>query len=72
MIMDRVGAVGDKNWKFTVVPHERHDHRGVHHGAARPCSGTCDTTPGSQIICTRRQRQRGRHLRQHPVVEGVA
>ena len=34
MVMDRVGAVGTKNWKFTSYRTNGHDHRGVHHGSA--------------------------------------
>ncbi len=52
MVMDRVGAVGAKNWKFTSY---RTDGTVIAVCTMAPpiaCSGTCDTTPGSQITCT--------------------
>jgi hypothetical protein len=51
MVMDRVGAVGAKNWKFTSY---RTDGSIIAVCTMAPpvaCSGTCDTTPGSQISC---------------------
>jgi hypothetical protein len=52
MIMDRVGAVGDKNWKFTA--YRTNGTIIVVCTIAPPvaCSGACDSTPGSQIACT--------------------
>ncbi|HEY7372526.1 MAG TPA: metallophosphoesterase [Polyangia bacterium] len=52
MVMDRVGAVGDKNWKFTSYRTDGSIIAVCTMGAPVPCSGTCDTTPGSQINCT--------------------
>ncbi len=52
MVMDRVGAVGDKNWKFTSY---RTDGTVIAVCTMAPpvaCSGVCDSTPGSQITCT--------------------
>jgi len=52
MVMDRVGPVGAKNWKFTSY---RTDGSIIAVCTMAPpvaCSGTCDTTPGSQISCT--------------------
>jgi hypothetical protein len=52
MVMDRVGAVGAKNWKFTSY---RTNGTVIAVCSMAPpiaCSGTCDTTPGSQITCT--------------------
>jgi hypothetical protein len=52
MVMDRVGAVGQKNWKFTSY---RTDGTIIAVCSMAPpiaCSGTCDTTPGTQITCT--------------------
>jgi hypothetical protein len=51
MVMDRVGMVGDKNWKFTAY---RTNGTIIAVCTMAPpigCSGTCDTTPGSQISC---------------------
>jgi hypothetical protein len=52
MVMDRVGAVGAKNWKFTSY---RTNGTVIAVCSMAPpiaCSGVCDTTPGSQITCT--------------------
>jgi hypothetical protein len=52
MVMDRVGAVGAKSWKFSSY---RTDGTLIAAcGMAPPiaCSGVCDTTPGTQITCT--------------------
>jgi hypothetical protein len=52
MVMDRVGAVGQKNWKFTSY---RTNGTIIAICTMAPpvaCSGTCDSTPGSQITCT--------------------
>ena len=52
MVMDRVGAVGAKNWKFTSY---RTNGTIIAVCAMAPpvaCSGVCDSTPGSQITCT--------------------
>jgi hypothetical protein len=52
MIMDRVGNVGDKNWKFTSYRTDGSIIAVCTLAAPITCSGTCDTTPGSQIACT--------------------
>jgi hypothetical protein len=52
MIMDRVGAVGDRNWKFTSYRTDGSIIAVCTLAAPITCSGTCDTTPGSQISCT--------------------
>ena len=52
MVMDRVGAVGAKNWKFWSY---RTDGTLIAVCDMAPpvaCSGVCDSTPGSQITCT--------------------
>ncbi len=52
MVMDRVGAVGQKNWKFTSY---RTNGTVIAVCSMAPpiaCSGTCDSTPGTQITCT--------------------
>ena len=52
MVMDRVGAVGDKNWRFTSY---RTNGTVIAVCTMAPpgvFSGTCDSTPGSQIACT--------------------
>jgi hypothetical protein len=52
MVMDRVGAVGAKNWKFSSY---RTNGTLIAVCTMAPpvaCSGTCDSTPGSQITCT--------------------
>jgi Calcineurin-like phosphoesterase len=52
MVMDRVGAVGAKNWKFTAY---RTNGTVIAVCLMAPpvaCSGVCDSTPGSQITCT--------------------
>jgi hypothetical protein len=51
MIMDRVGAVGDKNWKFTSYRTDGSVIVVCTMAAPVACSGTCSTTPGSQISC---------------------
>jgi hypothetical protein len=52
MVMDRVGAVGDKNWKFTSYRTNGTIIAVCTMFPPSPCSGTCDSTPGSQITCT--------------------
>lgn len=52
MIMDRVGAVGDKNWKFTSYRTNGSIIAVCTLAPPAPCSGACDSTPGSQIACT--------------------
>jgi len=52
MVMDRVGTVGQKNWKFTSY---RTNGTVIAVCSMAPpvaCSGTCDSTPGTQITCT--------------------
>jgi len=51
LIMDRVGAVGDKNWKFTSYRTNGTVIAVCTLAPPVPCSGVCDTTPGSQISC---------------------
>ena len=51
MVMDRVGAVGDKNWKFTSYRTNGTIIAVCTMFPPSPCSGTCDTTPGSRISC---------------------
>jgi hypothetical protein len=52
MVMDRVGAVGDKNWKFTSYRTDGSVIAVCSMVAASACSGVCDSTPGSRISCT--------------------
>jgi hypothetical protein len=52
MVMDRVGSVGDKNWKFTSYRTNGTIIAVCTLAAPITCSGTCDSTPGSQITCT--------------------
>ncbi len=52
MVMDRVGAVGAKSWKFSSYRTNGTLIAVCTMGAAIPCSGVCDSTPGSQITCT--------------------
>ncbi|HTQ06484.1 MAG TPA: metallophosphoesterase [Polyangiaceae bacterium] len=52
MVMDRVGAVGDKNWKFTSYRTDGTVIAVCNMAPAGACSGVCDSTPGSQITCT--------------------
>jgi hypothetical protein len=52
MVMDRVGAAGSKNWKFTSYRTNGSIIAVCTMAPAIACSGTCDTTPGSQISCT--------------------
>jgi hypothetical protein len=51
LIMDRVGNVGDKNWKFTSYRTNGSIIAVCTLAAPVPCSGTCDSTPGSQLVC---------------------
>ena len=51
LVMDRVGAVGTKNWKFTSYRTNGTIIAVCTMAAPISCSGTCDTTPGSQISC---------------------
>jgi hypothetical protein len=50
--MDRVGAVGDKNWKFTSYRTNGTIIAVCTMAPPVPCSGVCDTTPGTQLHCT--------------------
>jgi hypothetical protein len=53
MVMDRVGAVGQKNWKFTSYKTNGQIIAVCSMVAPGPCSGTCDTNPGAtRITCT--------------------
>lgn len=52
MVMDRVGTVGQKNWKFTSYRRDGSIITVCTMAPPSPCSGACDTTPGSQIACT--------------------
>jgi hypothetical protein len=52
LIMDRVGQVGDKNWKFTSYRTDGTIIAVCTMAAAQSCSGVCDSTPGSRITCT--------------------
>ena len=52
MIMDRVGPVGNKDWKFTSYRTNGSIIAVCTLAPPVPCSGTCDTTPGSQLNCT--------------------
>jgi hypothetical protein len=52
MVMDRVGAVGSKNWKFTSYRTNGTIIAVCTMAPPIPCSGVCDSTPGSQITCT--------------------
>ena len=52
MVMDRVGAVGDKNWKFTSYRTDGSVIAVCNMAPAAACSGVCDSTPGSRISCT--------------------
>ena len=52
MVMDRVGAVGDKNWQFTSYRTNGTVIAVCNMAPPGVCSGTCDSTPGSQITCT--------------------
>jgi hypothetical protein len=52
MVMDRVGAVGQKNWKFTSYRTNGTIIAVCTMAPPVACSGTCDSTPGSQITCT--------------------
>ena len=52
MVMDRVGAVGQKNWKFTSYRTNGTIIAVCSMAPPVACSGVCDTTPGTQITCT--------------------
>ena len=52
MVMDRVGAVGQKNWKFTSYRTNGTIIAVCSMAPPIACSGTCDSTPGTQITCT--------------------
>jgi hypothetical protein len=52
MVMDRVGAVGSKNWKFTSYRTNGTIIAVCTMAAPVACSGVCDSTPGTQISCT--------------------
>jgi hypothetical protein len=52
MVMDRVGAVGTKNWKFTSYRTNGTVIAVCGMAPAGACSGVCDSTPGSRITCT--------------------
>jgi hypothetical protein len=52
MVMDRVGAVGAKNWKFTSYRTNGTVIAVCSMAPAGACSGVCDSTPGSRITCT--------------------
>jgi len=52
MVMDRVGTVGQKNWKFTAYRTNGTVIAVCSMAAPIACSGVCDSTPGSQITCT--------------------
>jgi hypothetical protein len=52
MVMDRVGAVGAKNWKFTSYRTDGSIIAVCNMAPAGACSGTCDSTPGNQLTCT--------------------
>jgi hypothetical protein len=52
LVMDRVGAVGQKNWKFTSYRTNGTIIAVCAMAAPAACSGTCDSTPGTRITCT--------------------
>ncbi|MCL2448055.1 MAG: metallophosphoesterase, partial [Polyangiaceae bacterium] len=52
LVMDRVGDVGTKNWKFTSYRTDGSVIAVCNLAPATACSGVCDSTPGSQITCT--------------------
>jgi len=52
MVMDRVGAVGAKNWKFTSYRTNGTVIAVCSMAQASACSGVCDSTPGTRITCT--------------------
>jgi hypothetical protein len=52
MVMDRVGNVGDKNWKFTSYRTDGSIIAVCTMAPAGSCSGVCSSSPGSQITCT--------------------
>jgi hypothetical protein len=51
MVMDRVGAVGSKNWKYTSYRTNGTIIAVCTQSAPPACSGTCDSTPGNRISC---------------------
>ncbi len=51
MVMDRVGTVGQKNWKFTSYRTDGTIIAVCSMAAPAACSGTCDSTPGTRISC---------------------
>jgi hypothetical protein len=52
MVMDRVGEVGAKNWKFTSYRTNGTVIATCTMAPPAACSGTCDSTPGTRISCT--------------------
>lgn len=52
MVMDRVGAVGSKNWKFTSYRTNGSIIAVCTMAPPAACSGTCDSTPATRITCT--------------------
>jgi hypothetical protein len=52
MVMDRVGAVGAKNWKFTSYRTNGTVIAVCSMAPSSACSGVCDSTPGTRITCT--------------------
>jgi hypothetical protein len=52
MVMDRVGSVGAKNWKFTAYRIDGSIIAVCNLAPPVACSGVCDSTPGNQISCT--------------------
>ena len=67
MVMDRVGAVGHKNWKFTSYRTDGTHHRGLQHGASGRLQRRLRHHPGQSDHLHGRRRHRGGDLRQHPV-----
>jgi hypothetical protein len=51
LVMDRVGAVGQKTWKFTSYRTNGTIIAVCSMAAPAACSGTCDSTPGTRITC---------------------
>ncbi|MES1209581.1 MAG: metallophosphoesterase, partial [Pseudomonadota bacterium] len=52
MIMDRVGSVGSKNWRFTSYRTNGTIIAVCTMAPPAACSGVCDSTPGTRISCT--------------------
>ncbi|HVT10162.1 MAG TPA: metallophosphoesterase [Polyangia bacterium] len=52
MVMDRVGSVGSKNWKFTSYRTNGTIIAVCTMAPPAACSGVCDSTPGTRISCT--------------------